>query len=81
MSELSVDEYISILNGGNRGNQFSSNYYVVSREEKKKTTQKQILLKEGVGLPTNLNDEYDEKQPRKKKRKVDPEILRRLTRL
>ena len=36
MSELSVDEYISILNGGNRGNQFSSNYYVVSREEKKK---------------------------------------------
>ena len=35
MSELSVDEYISILNGGNRGNQFSSNYYVVSREEKK----------------------------------------------
>ena len=70
MSELSVDEYISILNGGNRGNQSSSNYYVVSREEKKNPTQKQILLKEGVGLPTNLNDEYEEKQARKKKEKL-----------
>ena len=68
MSELSVDEYISILNGGNRGNKFSSNYYVVSREEGKKRTQKQILLK-GVGLLTNLNDEYEEKQPRKKRKK------------
>ena len=43
MSELSVDEYISILNGGNRGNQSSSNYYVVSREEKKNKTKTNFI--------------------------------------
>ena len=80
MNEISVEEYIDVLNGGKRGTQFSKNYYIISREEEKKPSQKQILLKEGVGLPPNINDDYEEKQPVKKKRKVDPAILRRLTR-
>ena len=35
MSELTVDDYMGMLNGKNRGNNFSSNYYVISREEKR----------------------------------------------
>ena len=43
---------------------------MISRKEEKKQTQKQILLKEGVGLLTNMNDEYEEKKhPIKKKEK------------
>ena len=36
MNEISVEEYIDVLNGGKRGTQFSKNYYIISREEKKK---------------------------------------------
>ena len=35
MNEISVEEYIDVLNGGKRGTQFSKNYYIISREEKK----------------------------------------------
>ena len=61
MTELTSEDYIEILNGRRRGPHFSNNYYVISRKEKEKQTQKQILLKEGVGLPLNMNDEYEEK--------------------
>ena len=82
MTELTSEDYIEILNGRQHGPHFSNNYYVISRKEKEKQTQKQILLKEGVGLPLKMNDEYEEKKPavRKKRKRdtVDPEILRRL---
>ena len=79
MNELTAEDYIEVLNGTRCGAQFSKDY-VISRKEKNKQTQKQILLKEGVGLPSNMNDEYkEEKAPVKKKKKrnnVDPEHLR-----
>ena len=62
MTELTSDDYIEILSGGRRGTQFSKNYYIVTRKEKEKKTQKQILLNEGVGLPLNMNDEYEGKK-------------------
>ena len=77
-NEVSVAEYMDILNGVNHGTPYSKNYCIISRKEEKKTTQKQILLKEGVGLPPNINEEYEEKCPMKKKRKVDPSILRQM---
>ena len=70
MSELSVKDYIAILNGKKRGSHFSSNYYVIAREEKKKSTQKDILLEEGVGLPNNMNEEYEQKLPKRKRKKL-----------
>ena len=79
MSELSVEDYIAILNGKKRGSNFSSNYYVIAREEKKKSTQKDILLEEGVGLPKNMNEEYEEKLPKRKK--VDNDVLGHLSKL
>ena len=78
MSEVTVEEYMEALNGGNYGTQYSKNYYIISRKKKEKQTQKQILLKEGVGLPPNINENYEENRPMKKKRKVDPSILRQM---
>ena len=80
MNEVSVEEYMDILNGVKHGIQYSKNYYIIQRKEEKKTTQKQILLKEGVGLPPNINENYEENRPIKKKRKVDPSILRQMRR-
>ena len=78
MNEVTVAEYMDVLNGGRYGAQYSKNYYIISRKEKEKQTQKQILLKEGVGLPPNINENYEENRPMKKKRKVDPSILRQM---
>ena len=78
MNEISVDEYMDVLNGVSRGRQYSKNYCIISRKEEEKPTQKQILLKEGVGLPPNINENYEETRPMKKKRKVDPSILRQM---
>ena len=78
MSEVTVEEYMEALNGGSYGTQYSKNYYIISRKKKEKQTQKQILLKEGVGLPPNINENYEENRPMKKKRKVDPSILRQM---
>ena len=64
-NEVSVAEYMDILNGVNHGTPYSKNYCIISR-------------KEGVGLPPNINEEYEEKCPMKKKRKVDPSILRQM---
>ena len=77
MSEVTVEEYMEALNGGG-GAQYSKNYYIIPRKKKEKQTQKQILLKEGVGLPPNINENYEENRPMKKKRKVDPSILRQM---
>ena len=35
MSEVTVEEYMDALNGGNYGTQYSKNYYIISRKEKK----------------------------------------------
>ena len=78
MNEISVDEYMDVLNGKKHGVQYSKNYCIIPRKEEKKPTQKQILLKEGVGLPPNINENYEENQPIRKKRKVDPSILRHM---
>ena len=79
MNDVTVEEYMGMLNGDGYGPQYSKNYYTISRINKKKQTQKQILLKEGVGLPPNINDNYEENRPpMKKKRKVDPSILRQM---
>ena len=79
MNEVTVEEYMGVLNGDGYGGQYSKNYYIISRKDKKKQTQKQILLKEGVGLPPNLNENYEENRtPMRKKRKVDPSILRQM---
>ena len=77
MSEVTVEEYMEALNGGG-GTQYSKNYYIIPRKKKEKQTQKQILLKEGVGLPPNINENYEEKPTLRKKRKVDPSILRQM---
>ena len=79
MNEVTVEEYMGVLNGDGYGGQYSKNYYIISRKDKNKQTQKQILLKEGVGLPPNLNENYEENRtPMRKKRKVDPSILRQM---
>ena len=77
-NDITVGEYMDMLNGGGYGTQYSKNYYIVSRKKEEKQTQKQILLKEGVGLPPNINENYEETRPMKKKRKVDPSILRQM---
>ena len=69
MNEISVAEYMDVLNGVSRGRQYSKNYCIISRKEEEKPTQKQILLKEGVGLPPNINENYEENRPIKKKKK------------
>ena len=78
MNEISVAEYMDVLNGVKYGVQYSKNYCIIPRKEEKKPTQKQILLKEGVGLPPNINENYEENRPIRKKRKVDPSILRQM---
>ena len=74
MNELTPEDYVEILNGGWRGAHFSQNYYIVSRKEEKNPIQ--ILLKEGMGLPLNINDEYEEvKNPKKKKEKETKQLM------
>ena len=68
MNEISVEDYMDVLTGVRQGTQYSKNYYIISRKEEEKPTQKQILLKEGVGLPPNINENYEE-PPMKKKKK------------
>ena len=87
MNELTEKDYFEILNGERCGRHYSGNYYIVGRKTEEKPTKKQVMLKEGVGLPPTLNDNYDDNEkkigPKRKRKKendnrVDSELLRRL---
>ena len=86
MNELTENDYFQILNGERFGQHYSGKYYIVSHKTEEKPTKKQIMLKDGVGLPPTLNDEYDDEikkiAPRRKKKEyekgIDLEFLRRL---
>ena len=86
MNELTEKDYLEILNGERRGRHYSGNYYIISRKNEEKPTKKQVMLKEGVGLPPTLNDNYEEEerkiQPKRKRKKnenkIDSEFLHRL---
>ena len=73
MNELTEKDYFQILNGERCGQHYSGNYYVVARKPEEKLTKKQVMLKEGVGLPPTMNDDYDDeikKNTSKKKKKT-----------
>ena len=81
---LTEKDYFEILNGERHGRHYSGNYYIVDRKKNEKPTKKEVMLKEGVGLPPTLNENYDDEErkiPMKRKRKndkIDSEFLRRL---
>ena len=87
MNELTENDYYQILNGERYDQHYSEKYYLVSRKTEEKPTKKQFMLKDGIGLPPTLNDEYDDEikkiAPRRKRKKenekgIDSEFLRRL---
>ena len=84
---LTEHDYYQILNGERTGRHYSGNYFIVERAKNEKPTKKEVMIKEGVGLPPNLNEEYDDDErkipPKKRKRKnnkieVDSSFLRKI---
>ena len=80
MNELTEKDYFQILNGERCGQHYSGNYYVVARKPEEKPTKKQVMLKEGVGLPPTMNDDYDDEikkklPPKKEEEKKMRELI------